>query len=141
MFSLGIGLVKLSVLFLYRQLFVVQTKSYKDAPNLITMAMIVLVAVWTTVYTLSQLSRCSLGQCLPLKADYWGYPFGITHFITDMLIYILPISLVGSLVNAGDNELLTHMHLGVEVASFTVKTDRCHVHFSDRSFASATPLL
>lgn len=94
----------MSVLFLYRRLFVVH-RGFSEPRNLVITAMIVLVAMWGTAYELTEIFACKLefvkvfydselGQRVCINTFDVGYSFAISDFIMDALIIIIPVPLV-----------------------------------------------
>ncbi|MCJ1275037.1 hypothetical protein MMC21_002837 [Puttea exsequens] len=99
----GNGLIKLSALFLYRRIFVVNKNSPFD---IVTMVMIAICSLWTVGFFLAQIFGCG---------SNFGAPFGtltdvascntnvrldalmISDLITDILVWILPIPVVWGL--------------------------------------------
>jgi hypothetical protein len=116
-FAPALGLVKLSVLFLYYRIFVI-TRSLKDLRSVILAALIAIIAAWGLSFTFALVFLCrghfepeiysdaavSAVQCN--NGLDVGYSYAITDFITDVLILLFPIPLIWKL----------HLPLGQRVA-------------------------
>jgi hypothetical protein len=98
------GLVKLSVLFLYRRIFVID-KHWKNARNCFMVLMIVLIALWSVSFTFTFMFMCK-GKFEVLFYDLMavmvecvdtfkvGYSCSISDFVGDALIILIPIPFV-----------------------------------------------
>ncbi|KAF2248537.1 hypothetical protein BU26DRAFT_605986 [Trematosphaeria pertusa] len=104
-----LGTIKLSVLFFYRRLFVIDNH-YKNARNLILIFMITVIALWATASGLLFMFTCGThwraiyasvgdesteGMCL--NGLDIGYSFAISDFMTDAIIILIPIPSVWKL--------------------------------------------
>lgn len=96
----GNGLIKLSALFLYRRIFVVNKNSPFD---IITKVMIVICSTWTVGFFLAQIFGCRNHFGAPFKtlADVASCNTNIrlnalmiSDLLTDILVWILPIPVV-----------------------------------------------
>lgn len=99
-------MVKLSVLFLYRRIFVID-KNWKNARNLFFIVMITLIGLWSLAYTFTFMFMCkgkfevlftdllaAMSQCV--NTFLVGYSCSISDFIGDVLIVLIPIPLVSA---------------------------------------------
>ncbi|KAF2475362.1 uncharacterized protein BDR25DRAFT_310754 [Lindgomyces ingoldianus] len=104
-----LGAIKLSVLFFYRRLFVVD-KHYKNSRNIITVAMITIIALWATGSCFVFMFMCGVhfeaiyssvddvateGMCI--NGLDVGYAFAIGDFVTDAITILIPIPFVWKL--------------------------------------------
>jgi len=103
------GLVKLSVLFFYHRIFVIDTH-WKDGRNLCISSLIVLVSLWTIIYTFTYAFACGTHfQALwkPETANDFdkycvdtttiGFSIAISAFISDATVLLVPIRFVSGL--------------------------------------------
>jgi hypothetical protein len=106
--------VKLSVLFFYRRIFVVD-KDLRNVRNLLFLTMITIVALWATGYTITLIFMCKgrfeiLWSDLIAMMDYCmnilkvGYSYAVSDFILDALIIMLPLPFVSETVRYRDCE-------------------------------------
>ena len=98
------GLVKISVLLLYRRIFVVQKNNWKDPRNAFFLAMVAIIFAWATASTLVFVFFCrghfewwfnlmiAGEKCL--DGMKFAYQYAISDFITDVLIILIPIPFV-----------------------------------------------
>ncbi|PSN65268.1 hypothetical protein BS50DRAFT_622529 [Corynespora cassiicola Philippines] len=111
------GLIKLSLLSLYRRVFV-YIRVWKDLRNLFFIVIIVLVALWMTIFiVLSGVTiavdgqrylhegACVSGEC-PLAANL-AYAYAISTIVTDLVILAIPLPFVWRL------QLSTHKRIAV----------------------------
>ena len=121
------GLIKLSVLFFYRRIFVKGTNSRFDKVTKFSVAVVIL---WTIAFVFAQVFKC--GASIP---NNWGPLIDAVHcadpdkisdglfvsdFITDFLVLILPIPIVG-------NNLMGMMqHL--TLIAISIDCEAKHVH-------------
>lgn len=101
------GLIKLSVLFFYRRIFIVD-RSLKSARSLIFTTMIALIVVWSFIYTFTFIFMCGtrfdvlVGESEDDPAIYCvdtlkvGYSYAISDFISDVIIILIPIPFVSA---------------------------------------------
>ncbi|KAF2120407.1 hypothetical protein BDV96DRAFT_595941 [Lophiotrema nucula] len=99
------GFIKLSVLFFYRRIFVVD-KALSSARNLLFCTMIILIAMWSVVYTFTFTFMCGtrfdvlVGESEDDPAIYCvdtlkvGYSYAISDFISDAIIILIPIPFI-----------------------------------------------
>ncbi|KAF2187321.1 hypothetical protein K469DRAFT_725367 [Zopfia rhizophila CBS 207.26] len=98
------GLVKLSVLSLYRRIFVVD-KHWRDPRNFFMLFMVTLIGMWTTSYTFAFVFMCRIDvQVLFTDPEsmiqkcvntlMFAYSYSISDFISDVLIILIPIPFV-----------------------------------------------
>jgi hypothetical protein len=97
------GFIKLSVIFFYRRLFVL---NYRSAFNYLTWAAVVITIIWTISFLFSFIFTCgthisAYWGSLESEEKYCGQggftlenAFYISDFITDVLILCLPIPMV-----------------------------------------------
>lgn len=105
-FAPALALVKLSVLLLYNRLFII-TKTPKDIRNMILTSLIAIIAAWGLSFTCALVFLCrgnfeseiysdaAVAAVKCNKGLYVGYSFAITDFVTDALILLFPVPLVG----------------------------------------------
>ncbi|KAF2278032.1 uncharacterized protein EI97DRAFT_432117 [Westerdykella ornata] len=111
------GLIKMSVLFLYRRLFVVDKQNWTNGRNVFFITMITLMGLWATSYTFAFMFMCKgnfeilftdllavMEQCV--NTFMVGYSCSISDFISDALIVLIPIPFVWQL----------HLPLGKKLA-------------------------
>ncbi|KAF2258878.1 hypothetical protein CC78DRAFT_477090 [Lojkania enalia] len=101
------GMVKVSVLFLYRRLFVVN-RNWKDPRSALFIVMIALTTMWAISYTFTFIFMCK-GDFNVLFYDLLavqekcvdtfkvGYSFSISDFVSDVLILLIPIPFIWQL--------------------------------------------
>jgi hypothetical protein len=94
--------MKLSVLFFYRRLFVVEKSNWKNILNLVYVGMMIVVILWTGGFCLTFIFGCkdrfSAWWDLDLESS-WScvnkfellFACAVSDFITDVIIVILPI--------------------------------------------------
>lgn len=114
---LQLGCVKLSFLFFYRRIFIVSKRWTWF--NIATLATIVLVVLWTLAFFLTELLECvAVGGSF---SSYWGsaidlttkcvktelksYAYAVSDFITDAIVFLLPIPMVWSLHMTAERKL------------------------------------
>lgn len=101
----GMGCIKLSFVFFYRRIFVAGKPRSKF--SVISMGMIVVIILWTLAFVLLFFTNCGthLSERFKSLADTRKYcPTGvvgneamaIADFITDVMVYALPIPVVSS---------------------------------------------
>lgn len=99
----GNGLIKLSALFMYRRIFVVNKRS---PFGIVTMVMIVICSLWTVGFFLAQIFGCGSNFSAPFGtlADVSSCNTNmrldalmISDLITDILVWVLPIPMVWGL--------------------------------------------
>ncbi|KAK7182982.1 hypothetical protein PSPO01_11081 [Paraphaeosphaeria sporulosa] len=107
LFSATAGLIKISVLLLYRRIFTI-IPSYKDARNIFFIVMITLISAWSISWIFAFVFMCRkdvqtlftnpenlTAKCVDTFAV--GYSHSISDFITDALILLIPIPFVWKL--------------------------------------------
>lgn len=97
------GLIKLSVIFFYRRLFVKGTNSRFDS---ITKASIVIVILWTIAFFFAHVFACGVyvsntwGPLIDLKhcanGDVIANGLFISDFLSDLLVLVLPMPIVSN---------------------------------------------
>jgi hypothetical protein len=115
--------VKLSVLFFYRRIFVVD-KNWRSARNLIFVSMITLVALWTIGYTVTLMFMCkgrfeilftdlmaTMAYCMNILIV--GYSYAVSDFILDAIIILLPLPFVSMRAHHSEDVSLKHVDLEI----------------------------
>ncbi|KAF2726542.1 hypothetical protein EJ04DRAFT_396744, partial [Polyplosphaeria fusca] len=106
-FAVANGLVKLSVLFLYRRIFVVDP-SLRNGRNIFFLVIITLVGMWAIAYTFAFMLPCMPNiQVYFVNPDNWiyecidtltlGYSYAISDFISDALVILIPVPFIWQL--------------------------------------------
>ena len=99
MHGVGLGAVKLSFLFFYRRIFVIQKSSIFA---ITTAAMIIVVSMWTVVFFFGHLFACGINfsawwgrhfetECVSLDFEL---SFALSDFLMDVSIMAMPIPMV-----------------------------------------------
>ncbi|KAF2728222.1 hypothetical protein EJ04DRAFT_556908 [Polyplosphaeria fusca] len=109
------ALIKLSVLCLYRRIFVIQKENWKDPRNIFFCASIAIVFIWGISYTFAFIFMCKgdtiLFISIPESAEICndtfmiGYSCVISDFIMDALIILIPIPFVCKLRLSFDKKM------------------------------------
>ena len=114
----ALGLIKISVLFLYCRIFVVH-KVFSDPRNFVITTMIVITVLWIISFTFATIFSCGLhftdvyydfdlSERVCVNTLNLGYWFAITDFVTGALVILIPIPLVsGEFLLILDNSLTT----------------------------------
>jgi Na+/melibiose symporter-like transporter len=103
-----LGAIKASVLLFYRRIFVVDKSDMKSLNNLLYLCTLVIVCLWTTGFTFSFMFACKgnftawwtsavslITNCVNTLELLFA--FGVSDFILDCIILLVPIPMVISL--------------------------------------------
>lgn len=139
------GMIKLSVLFFYRRIFVTRSRSMFD---IATKATGVLLVIWMAGFLLISLFGCGKHfdygwgplmdeyRCVSNLAELNGLV--ITDFATDLMVILLPFPIVGPVEIAECAQLtqIPLLNLDLEAQHDDQTQAHCYLHTPARSFVS-----
>jgi hypothetical protein len=139
-FAVTNGFIKLSVLFFYRRIFVVD-KAFSSARNLLFCTMIILIAIWSVVYIFTFIFMCGtrfdvlVGESEDDPSIYCvdmlkvGYSYAISDFISDAIIVLIPIPFVSVRKSEALSQELTGRHSDSQAPSTSSSQGWCDWSF------------